>query len=239
MILFPAIDIKDNQCVRLIQGDFNKAKVYCYKPSEIARLFENDGAKYLHIVDLNGANKGVLINLPTIKEIIKQVNIPIQVGGGIRNIETVKTLLDLGVNRVIVGTMAIEDEMLLKRLVDRYQDKIVVSIDAKNGYVATRGWKTVSEVASITFLENLEKIGVKTIVYTDILKDGMLEGPNFNVYEEIIKKTNLNLIASGGVSTLSDLKRLKKMGCYGAIVGKALYEKKFILKEGLSCLQNG
>ena len=164
----------------------------------------------------------------------KAVDVPIQVGGGIRDEKRVKELLDLGINRVIVGTMAIENKELLKELIEKYKaEKIVVSIDAKNGKVATHGWEKVSDIDSVDLCKELEQIGVKTIVYTDISKDGMLEGPNFDIYKELSQKTSLDIIASGGVTSIDDVKRLLDMNMYGAIIGKALYDKRIDLKEVL------
>ena len=164
----------------------------------------------------------------------KAVDVPIQVGGGIRDEKRVKELLDLGINRVIVGTMAIENKELLKELIEKYKaEKIVVSIDAKNGKVATHGWEKVSDIDSVDLCKELEQIGVKTIVYTDISKDGMLEGPNFDIYKELSQKTSLDIIASGGVTSIDDVKRLLDMNMYGAIIGKALYDNRIDLKEVL------
>ena len=204
MIIFPAIDIKDNKCVRLLQGDFDKVNVYGDDPSLIAKKWQNNGAEFIHMVSLNGARGEGNVNDESIKTILDTIHIPIQIGGGIRNKERVKELLDLGVNRVILGSVAIV------------------------------GWEEVSDVNSITFCRELEKIGVKTIVYTDISKDGMLIGPNFDVYEKLSKETSLDIIASGGVTSMDDVKILKNMNIYGAIIGKALYENKIDLKEVLS-----
>jgi len=237
MIIFPALDIKDNRCVRLSQGDFKRVKTYSHHPLEIALNWQDQGAKFIHIVDLDGAKDGVLTNRKSIENIVSEISIPIQIGGGIRNEEMVRTLLEIGVNRVILGTLAIEDRKLLERLISKYHKRIVVSIDAKDGKVATRGWEVVSKIDSIVLCKDLEKMGLDTIVYTDILRDGMLRGPNLEVYEQIIKDTNLNLIASGGITTLDDIHRLKVMKVYGAIIGKALYEEKLTLKEVMACLQ--
>ena len=213
MIIFPAIDIKDKKCVRLTQGDFDKVNVYGEDPSLMAKKWADYGAEFIHVVNLNGS---------------------IQVGGGIRDEKRVKELLDLGINRVIVGTMAIENKELLKELIEKYKaDKIVVSIDAKNGKVATHGWEKVSDIDSVDLCKELEQIGVKTIVYTDISKDGMLEGPNFDIYKELSQKTSLDIIASGGVTSIDDVKRLLDMNMYGAIIGKALYDNRIDLKEVL------
>lgn len=234
MIIFPAIDIKDNKCVRLLQGDFNKVNIYGDNPSVMAKKWEDKGSQFIHIVSLNGARGEGNINDKSIKEILNTVNIPIQIGGGIRDEKRVKELLDLGVNRVIVGSIAVKNKELLKDLVKKYKEKIVVSIDAKSGKVATEGWEEVSSVDSVELCKELEEIGVKTIVYTDISKDGMMIGPNINIYEKLSKETNLDIIASGGVTTMKDVEKLKEMNLYGAIIGKALYENKIELKEVLS-----
>ena len=198
MIIFPAIDIKDNKCVRLTQGDFDKVNIYSEDPYLMAKRWVECGAKFIHVV----------------------------------NEKRVKELLDLGINRVIVGTMAIENKNLLKELINKYgQEKIVVSIDARNKKVATHGWEKLSDIDSVDLCKELEQIGVKTIVYTDISKDGMLKGPNFDIYKELSQKTSLDIIASGGVTSIDDIKKLRDMNMYGAIIGKALYDKKLDLKE--------
>ena len=237
MIIFPAIDMKDNKCVRLSQGDFDKIKVYSDKPVEMALEWEGKGAEFLHLVDLDGAKSEGFVNKESIEDIVKNLSIPVQVGGGIRSEAKVEELLNLGVNRVIVGTMAIENRGLLEKLVSKYKEKIVVSIDAKDGNVATRGWKVVSSVDSIDLCRELEEIGVETIVYTDIAKDGMLEGPNFDIYETLMKKTSLNIIASGGISFMEDIKKLKSMNIYGGIIGKAFYDNLLDFEEAIKCLQ--
>lgn len=234
MIIFPAIDIKDNKCVRLLQGDFDKVNIYGDDPSEMAKKWEDKGSQFIHIVSLNGARGEGNMNDESIKKILQTVNIPIQIGGGIREEKRVKELLGLGVNRVILGSMAVKNKELLEELVKKYKDKIVVSIDAKDGKVATEGWEEVSSVDSLQLCKELEEIGVKTIVYTDISKDGMMTGPNFDIYEKLSKETNLDIIASGGVTTIDDVKKLNSMNLYGAIIGKALYENKIELKEVLS-----
>ena len=234
MIIFPAIDIKDNKCVRLTQGDFDKVNVYGEDPSLMAKKWADYGAEFIHVVNLNGSRDEIGINDETLAKVAKSVDVPIQVGGGIRDEKRVKELLDLGINRVIVGTMAIENKELLKELIEKYKaDKIVVSIDAKNGKVATHGWEKVSDIDSVDLCKELEQIGVKTIVYTDISKDGMLEGPNFDIYKELSQKTSLDIIASGGVTSIDDVKRLLDMNMYGAIIGKALYDNRIDLKEVL------
>lgn len=224
MILFPAIDILDGKCVRLTQGDYNKEIVYHDEPAEMAKIWESKKAEFIHIVDLDGAKTGKSVNREVIEKIAKSVSIPIQVGGGVRSLETIETHLDSGVNRVIVGTAAIKDKDFLKQAVETFKEKIVVSIDARNGYVATDGWTKDSTVKALDLVKELEEIGVKTIVYTDIAKDGMLEGPNFTELQTINEATSIDVIASGGVTTAEDIKKLKEMNMYGAIIGKALYD---------------
>ncbi len=236
MILFPAIDIKDNKCVRLTQGKFDQVNVYSNDPVDMAKKWESLGAEYLHVVDLDGAKDEGFQNRKSIEKIAKSIKIPMQTGGGIRNKERIQNLLDIGVSRVIVGTMAIENQSLLKELTNIYKEKIVVSIDAFKGKVATRGWQDVGETNSVDLCLFLQDIGIKTIVYTDISKDGMLAGPNFEIYEELSQKTNLNIIASGGVTTISDIEKLNKMNMYGAILGKALYDNKLDFKEALKII---
>jgi len=233
MILFPAIDIKDNKCVRLTQGKFDNMNVYSDDPVEMAKRWEGMGAKYLHVVDLDGAKNEGFQNRKSIEKIANTIKIPMQTGGGIRSEERIKNLINIGVKRVIVGTMAIENQNLLKELTKIYKEKIAVSIDAYNGKVAVRGWQSVGDTDSVDICKFLEEIGIKTIVYTDISKDGMLSGPNFDIYEELSTKTNIDIIASGGVTTIEDIEKLNKMNMYGAIIGKALYDNKLDFKEAM------
>jgi len=191
MILFPAIDLKDNQCVRLVQGRFDDMKVYSQNPVEVALHFVNQGASALHIVDLDGAQSGNRINFKTIQSIVEKTKALIQVGGGIRNLEDAEELLKCGVSRVIIGTLALENKALVKEMVDQYPNQIIVSIDASHGMIATHGWKNVSSIDALTYCRELEEIGIDTIVYTDISKDGMLQGPNFEIYEELSKKNKV------------------------------------------------
>lgn len=237
MKIIPAIDIMDNKCVRLTMGDFNTKKIYSDDPYDMAVRWKKEGAEYLHLVDLNGAIGEASVNRRLIEKIIKKIGLPIQVGGGIRTEENVKELVDMGVSRVILGTMAVENKELLKKLVSSYGDKIAVSIDALNGKAALRGWKFISEADSADLCRELEQIGVKTIVYTDITKDGMLQGPNFDIYKALSEETSLNIIASGGISSVNDIKTLNSLKIYGAIIGKALYNNMVSFKEALLCLQ--
>ncbi|HEY4602426.1 MAG TPA: 1-(5-phosphoribosyl)-5-[(5-phosphoribosylamino)methylideneamino]imidazole-4-carboxamide isomerase [Cerasibacillus sp.] len=224
MILIPAIDLLDGRCVRLQQGQYNQQTIYSDSPVQMAEYWEEKGAPYLHVVDLDAARTNEVKNKEYIKKIAQSVQIPIQVGGGIRSLERIEMYLKAGVTRVIIGTAAITDPIFLKKAIDYYGDKIVVSIDAKNGYVATEGWEETSDVKAIKLGHRLQKMGVKTIVYTDIAKDGMLQGPNFDELKQITEQTDLQVIASGGVSTPKDIEQLKQLNVYGAIVGKALYD---------------
>lgn len=226
MIIFPAIDILKGKCVRLIQGDYNQEKVYGDSPVAMAKKWEEKGAAYIHIVDLDGAKSGDSINKSVIKEIAENVNIPVQVGGGIRSLDVISFYLNSGVSRVIIGTAAIQDPEFLKEAVEQYGEKIAVSLDARNGFVATDGWTDTSEVKAIDLVKELEQIGVKTIVYTDIAKDGMLQGPNLEEQRAINEATSMDVIASGGVTTKEDVDNLQTLAMYGTIIGKALYDGK-------------
>ncbi|HDR7792480.1 TPA: 1-(5-phosphoribosyl)-5-[(5-phosphoribosylamino)methylideneamino]imidazole-4-carboxamide isomerase [Bacillus luti] len=233
MEIFPAIDLKEGRCVRLYQGEFSKETVMNEDPVAQAIVFEKLGAKKLHIVDLDGAIAGESVNLSVIEKICKAVRIPVQVGGGIRSLAAVEQLLSVGVEKVILGTVALYDKAFLKEVVRLYKEKIIVGIDAKNGFVATRGWLDVSEISYIDLAKQMEELGVQTIVYTDISKDGTLAGPNFDQLELLQKNVNVRLIASGGVASIQDVKKLNDMNIYGVIIGKAFYEKTIDLEEVL------
>lgn len=229
MILFPAIDIRDGKCVRLIQGDYNQEIIYNDSPTAMAKEWEQQGAAYIHVVDLDGAKTGNLPNKEAIRAIAGSVAVPVQVGGGIRTMEIVDAHIASGVSRVIIGTAAIQDQQFLNEAVQKYGDKIAVSIDARNGFVATDGWTELSDVKAVDLLQQLVEIGVKTVVYTDILKDGMLQGPNLVELEMMNNASSIDIIASGGVSTEQDIAKLRELNMYGAIIGKALYEGKLSL----------
>lgn len=238
MKLFPAIDIKNGQCVRLKQGKFHEVSVYSDNPAEIAKTWEEQGASYIHIVDLDGALLGQSANNQAIKNIVKNINIPIQVGGGIRTIKDIEYKLSLGVERVIIGTKAVKDPGFVKEAIEKFgAGHVVVGIDAKNGMVAVEGWEEISNSKAVELALSMKRYGVKTIVYTDISKDGMLLGPNVQCTEEMIEKTGLDIIASGGVTTLKDLEKLKDINSYGAIIGKALYENKIALDNAISLFE--
>ncbi|CAM4113853.1 1-(5-phosphoribosyl)-5-[(5-phosphoribosylamino)methylideneamino] imidazole-4-carboxamide isomerase [Bacillus manliponensis] len=233
MEIFPAIDLKEGRCVRLYQGQFQKETVMNEDPVAQSLLFEQLGARMLHLVDLDGAVTGYSINLSVIENICKAVRIPVQVGGGVRSLETIEALLAVGVQKVILGTAALYDRAFLENAVHLYKENIIVGIDAKEGYVATRGWLDVSNVSYIELAKEMENVGVQTIIFTDISKDGTLEGPNFEQLQQLQDAVSVRIIASGGVCSLSDVKKLHDMNVYGVIIGKALYEKTVDLKEAL------
>ncbi|MEC9485320.1 MAG: 1-(5-phosphoribosyl)-5-[(5-phosphoribosylamino)methylideneamino]imidazole-4-carboxamide isomerase [Candidatus Izemoplasma sp.] len=238
MIIFPAIDLMGGNVVRLQQGDFKEKTIYSSKPVEIAKAYEKAGATWLHVIDLDGAKTGSQKNDAVVKTIIANTSLKLQVGGGIRSVKRIETLLNMGVNRVILGTFAIKEMALLPSLTKRFSDQIIVSIDAKDGYVTYHGWQETSAKRTIDFCQDLSQAGIKTIVYTDIAKDGMMAGPNFNDYQILSEKTNLNVIASGGVSTYNDVIKLSQMDLYGAIIGKALYTEDISIKEAILCSQD-
>ena len=241
MLVIPAIDLKDGQAVRLYKGDYNQKTVYSNNPEELAKEFETMGAKWLHVVDLDGAKDGKCINLETIRKIKQTTNMAVELGGGIRNMETVALYLDeVGIDRVILGTAAINDPQFLKEAISKYgAKKIVVGVDVKNGYVSTSGWLKTSDVPYLDFIKELEKIGVEYIVVTDISKDGTLQGPNFKMYEQIASVTKINFVVSGGIKDKQNILDVAKKDYYACIVGKAYYEGKVDLKEVIACLQNG
>jgi len=230
MIIIPAIDLQNGEAVRLYKGDYSKKTVYSKDPAELAKGFEKMGAKYLHVVDLDGAKNGITANIETIRKIRKSVDIPMQVGGGIRNAETVSLYLDeLKVDRIILGTIAVNSpDFVRERIAEYTAEKIVVSVDVLNGKIATSGWLYNSGVDYLEFIEQLKALGVKYIVATDISKDGALESPNWSMYEKI---KGINLIVSGGVACDADIENAK--GYYGIIVGKAYYEGKVDLEKCL------
>lgn len=238
MKLFPAIDIKNGQCVRLRQGSFQDILVYSDIPLKIAKQWEAAGASFIHIVDLDGALVGHSVNDEVIKEIVSEVKLPIQVGGGIRTIKDIENKLNLGVDRVIIGTKAVKDPAFIKEAIATFGSKrIVIGIDAKEGMVAIEGWEKVSTYQAVNLAIEMKKFGVKTIVYTDISKDGMLMGPNISHTKEMVDATGLDIIASGGVSSLKDLEMLQEINVYGAIVGKALYENRVDLKKAVNLFE--
>lgn len=241
MLVIPAIDLKDGQAIRLYKGDYNQKTVYSSNPEEIAAKFSEMGADYLHVVDLDGAKDGFGINTEVIKKIKENTNLPIELGGGIRNLETVKMYLeDVKVDRVILGTAALKDRAFLKAAIDKYgPEKIVVGVDVKNGYVSTQGWLDTSDVYFLDFIKELDELGVKYIVATDISKDGTLQGPNFEMYQQIKDNSPINFVVSGGISSNEDILKVASHDYYGCIIGKAYYEGKVDIKEVVACLKKG
>jgi len=233
MIIYPAVDVKEGRCVRLVQGEFDKVTVYSDNPVEMALKWEQLGAQYLHVVDLDGARTGHVQNIPTISEMAVKLGIPLQMGGGIRTIEMIETILCKGIHRVILGTSAVKDPNLVKNALKSFGDSIAIGIDAKDGMVAIEGWAKTSEFTAKGFAKKMEELGAKTIIYTDISRDGMLAGPNLKAMEEMVNAVGIEVIASGGVSNIDDIKNLKEVGVSGVIVGKALYTGDLDLKEAI------
>ena len=233
MNIFPAIDIVKGSAVRLYKGDYDQMTVYSDNPADIACDFESAGCKYIHLVDLEGAKSGTTPNIETIKKIRANCNLFMEIGGGIRTMETIKTYLDVGVNRVILGTAAVNDEEFLKEALSAYGDKIAVGVDIKDGFVAIKGWTEKSSYSGMDFCRKMQQMGVKTIICTDISKDGAMKGINRELYKELSQSLDIDIIASGGVSTIDDVKALAAMDLYGAIIGKAYYTSAIDLKEAL------
>ena len=231
MQIFPAIDLSGGKVVRLYQGDYEKMTVYGADPCAVAREFIAAGAKYLHVVDLDGAKDGTLANFESIAAIAKQGGLYIEVGGGIRTEERIRAYLDLGVSRCILGTVAVKDFDFTARMAKKYGDAIAVGVDAKDGYVAVSGWLEVSREKGVDFCRRLRDAGVQTVIYTDISRDGAEKGTNLELYRELAEIEGLNITASGGVSSIEELKELQNMGTHAAILGKALYTGRLDLKE--------
>ena len=233
MIIFPAMDLRNGKCVRLYQGKFSTSQVVGEDPVRIALSFKEQGAEYLHLVDLDGALNGSIKNMGMITKVIEATNIPIQLGGGIRNLETIEILLRKGLSRVILGTAALNNPIFVREVVKEFGDKIAVGIDAKDGYVAVDGWINISTVGYIDFAKKMEDIGVKTIIFTDISRDGTLKGPNFEATATMNEQVSCNIIASGGMKDIEDIRKLKEINIYGAIIGKAIYSKSILLNEAI------
>ncbi len=234
MYLFPAIDLIGGQAVRLVKGDYNQKTVYSNSPVEVAKSFYEAGAEYLHVVDLDGAKSGNTDNISVIADIIKESGLKVEVGGGIRSEEVIKKYIDAGVYRVILGTAAVENPEFCREMTAKYGDKIAVGVDIKDGFVAIKGWTETANKTCFEFCKELEDMGVKTVICTDISKDGLLSGTNLELYKDLQGKFNIDFTASGGVSTLDDVKALMGIGVYGAILGKALYTGNINLKEAVA-----
>lgn len=234
MIILPAIDMYDKKAVRLFKGDYTQMTVYSDNPVEIAAEFKNAGAEFIHLVDLEGAKDGTTPNIDVVEGIIKETGLKAEIGGGIRSRETLEKYLSIGVSRVILGTAAVTDRDFLLWAVNTYKEKIAVGADIKDGYVAIKGWIEKSEIKCEDFFKDMESIGVKTIICTDISKDGAMQGTNRELYKALSEKFNIDIVASGGVSSIDDIKALREMNLYGAIVGIAYYIKAIDLEEAIA-----
>ncbi|PRR82324.1 1-(5-phosphoribosyl)-5-[(5-phosphoribosylamino)methylideneamino]imidazole-4-carboxamide isomerase [Clostridium vincentii] len=233
MIIIPAIDIIDGKPVRLYQGDYNKKEIVAEDILETAKSFQDLGAEYLHLVDLDGAKKGELVNGDIIIKVAKTLDIPVEVGGGIRNFETIEYLINNGVSRVILGTSAMEDEELVKKAVASFGEKIAVGIDCKDGYAYGRGWLEGSSLYYIDFAKKLKELGITNVIVTDITKDGTLQGPNVEMLKNLKDEVDIKITASGGIRDIENIQELKDMGLYGAITGKAIYADTLSLEEAI------
>ncbi len=239
MLILPAIDLINGKCVRLVQGDYNRETVYSDNPTAMAEEWKSKGAEFLHLVDLDGAAKGEPVNIDVIKKIIDGVpGIKVQVGGGIRNNNTVEQLLNIGVSRIIVGTKAVTSPEWLGELCEKFPGKIALAVDTKNGKVATEGWLQTENMTAIDFAKDLQKYKPCAMIVTDISKDGMLKGPNLELMKEFKAEVDIPLVASGGVTSIDDVKALNELGVYGAIIGKALYDGKIKLEEAIALIKS-
>lgn len=234
MILLPAIDLYNGQAVRLTKGDYAQMTVYSDNPEAVACAFRDDGAKYLHVVDLEGARDGTTANFESVKKIVRESGLRAEIGGGIRSRDVIEKYLDVGVMRVILGTAAITQPGFVDEMVELFGDKIAVGIDIRDGMVAIKGWTEVTSLECFAFCREMERKNVSTIICTDISKDGVLGGTNLDLYRRLSGETTMNVIASGGVSTTEDIMSLCAIGMYGAILGKAIYERKLNLKEAMA-----
>lgn len=239
MLIIPAIDIKEGKVVRLFKGQFDKVTEYGSDPVEMAKHWEALGAQYLHVVDLDGAKEGGRGNREVITRLAKEVGIPVETGGGIRSREAVEELLDSGIDRVIIGTKVVEDMDFTRRLIDSFNDRLAVSLDCRNGFVAQRGWVETSNLKGVDLARELAGLGLKYVIYTDVSRDGTLAGPNIDGLKEMLAVSDLHVIASGGIKDINDIRALRDLksgNLYGVITGKAIYEGTLNLKEALgSC----
>lgn len=233
MNIFPAIDIIDAKAVRLYKGDYNQKTVYNDSPLSVAMGFKEAGAEYIHIVDLDGAKSGDTPNADIVSDIARTAGLKVEIGGGIRSERVIQKYLDAGVIRVILGTIAIENPAFTEEMIKKYGSAIAVGIDISDGYVATKGWTEITKVSCDEMFGRMENIGVKTVICTDISKDGAMSGTNLELYKTLSTKYSIDIVASGGVSSIADVKALKSMNMYGAILGKALYEGAVDLKEAI------
>ncbi|MBQ9976857.1 MAG: 1-(5-phosphoribosyl)-5-[Clostridia bacterium] len=233
MKIFPAIDLYEKKAVRLYKGRYDEMTVYSDDPLSVALDFEESGAEYIHLVDLEGARDGNTPNIDVVRKIVENTDLFVEIGGGIRSIETVDKYLEIGVDRVILGTAALTDEAFLKKALEKHGDKIAVGVDIKDGNVAIKGWVERSEVDAFDFCEKLQALGVSNVICTDISRDGAMKGAAHELYRELSERFSLNITASGGVSSLDDVKRLASLKLYGAIIGKAYYTGAISIREAV------
>jgi phosphoribosylformimino-5-aminoimidazole carboxamide ribotide isomerase len=233
MKIFPAIDLFGGKAVRLFKGDYNQMTVYSDNPISVALDFKNKGAEWIHLVDLEGAKSGLTPNIETVKNIVEKSGLKAEIGGGIRSLEVIEKYISIGVQRVILGTSAVTDREFLVNALEKYGDKIAVGVDIKDGVVAIKGWTEKSQFTAIEFCKEMQDLGVKTIISTDISKDGAMQGANHDLYKELSQKLSIDIIASGGVSSMQDVIRLKEQGVYGAIIGKAYYTGAIQLEQAV------
>ena len=233
MLIYPAIDLYDGKAVRLFKGDYQNMTIYSENPIEIARDFEHAGATCIHMVDLEGARDGTTPNLHIVRRVAQETNLFVEIGGGIRSMETVDAYFSAGVDRIILGTAAVNDPDFLHRAVAKYGEKIAVGADVKDGYIAIKGWLEQSALTLDAFLEQMEALGIRNVICTDISRDGAMRGTNLELYRELSRKYKMDSTASGGVSTLEDVRQLRRMDLYGAIIGKAYYTGAIDLKEAI------
>lgn len=233
MIVLPAIDIKNGKCVRLYQGRFDTSQIVASDPLETALNFEKQGAEYIHLVDLDGALEGYVVNEIIISEIVKNINIPIELGGGIRDLKTIEKLIKAGISRVILGSAALQSPLLVRAAVKEYKEKIAVGIDAKEGFISIEGWLSVSNVHYLDFAKKMEDIGVDNIIFTDINRDGTLKGPNLEQLYSLKENISCKITASGGIKDIEDIRSLKRMDIYAAITGKAIYTGELSLEQAI------
>lgn len=237
MLIYPAIDLFDKKAVRLFKGDYAQMTVYNDNPVIVAEDFKNCGATHIHLVDLEGAKNGTTPNFEVVKSIKETTGLFCEIGGGIRNIETIDKYISSGVDRVILGTAAVTSQGFVEEAVNKYSEKIAVGIDIKDGYVAIKGWTETSQLDAFEFCEKMQNIGVKTIICTDISKDGAMQGTNHDLYKTLSEKFDIDIIASGGVSSIDDIVKLRKLDIHGAIIGKAYYTNAINLKEAIEVAQ--
>lgn len=239
MKIFPAIDLIDGCAVRLFKGDYNQKTVYSNNPVEVARSFVEAGAEYIHIVDLDGAKDGSNANIEVVRNIVRESGLKAEIGGGIRSVQAIEKYLDLGVMRVILGTAAVTDRDFLKKAVETYGEKVAVGVDIKDGMVAIKGWTEVSQLDCFGFCRELEELGVKTVICTDISKDGVMSGTNIELYKQLSEQFKMDIVASGGVSSIENVKTLTDMNMYGAILGKAIYTGAIDLRKVIETASEG